>query len=495
MASIYKRKGDEKYTISYYLRPGLRKEVRGCADRKATEALARKLENEAMLRRKGVIDAKADQYSAAEAKPLMAKDSDGKVTGGHLADFHAALLAKGVTEKQAYEVRSKVARILDLCGAERISEIVPSAVQTSIGALRDDEDLSLQTCNHYLKGMKQFSRWLRRDGRSQDDAIAHLSGYNVQTDRRHDRRALADDEMRRLIQAAEQGPVVLGMAGVDRAMLYRLATGTGLRANELRSLTPEAFKLSATPPTVTVAAGYSKRRRRDMQPMRTDLAEMLQAYLADRPQGEPVFSIPDKPGKMLRADLKVAGIPYRNTAGQVIDFHALRHTFITNVVKSGASVKVCQELARHSDPKLTMNVYTHLSVYDRAKALDGLPDTGPEKPRKEAARATGTHDAAPWAPDSVTAHSTARKGPQTPQAATTSQHGELDGKGDRSLQSPAVVSTCQRSARPDSTTSARSSMDRASVYGTEGYRFESCRAYFSACLQGGPSGAVCALAP
>ena len=93
MASIYKRKGDDKYTITYYERPGVRKSVRGCADRKATEALARTLESEAMLRRKGVIDAKVDQYATAEAKPLAILDSEDNVVGGHLADFHASMLA------------------------------------------------------------------------------------------------------------------------------------------------------------------------------------------------------------------------------------------------------------------------------------------------------------------------------------------------------------------------------------------------------------------
>jgi integrase len=48
------------------------------------------------------------------------------------------------------------------------------------------------------------------------------------------------------------------MTGPDRAMLYRVAVGTGFRANELRSLTPESFDLDANPPKVTVEAAYSK---------------------------------------------------------------------------------------------------------------------------------------------------------------------------------------------------------------------------------------------
>ena len=34
--------------------------------------------------------------------------------------------------------------------------------------------------------------------------------------------------------------------------------------------------------------------------------------------------------------------------------HAARHTYVSRVVESGASVKTCQELARHSDPTLTI---------------------------------------------------------------------------------------------------------------------------------------------
>ena len=272
-------------------------------------------------------------------------------------------------------------------------------------------------------------------------------------------------------------------------MLYRLAVHTGFRANELRSLTPESFDLAATPPTVTVCAGYSKRRREDTQPIRADLATMLRAYLADRPEGAALFAMPDKPGKMLRADLeagrgawldeaptpkerkareKGSVLAYRDGAGRVVDFHALRHTFITNVVKSGASVKVCQELARHSDPKLTLGVYTHLTVNDRAAALAGLPGVTPEAPRKESARATGTYDARPESAEPLAAHSAARRGHGAPQAVPTRHDGRLDSGADGSIQSPLPVGTCQQSARPDNTTGARSSTDRASVFGTEG---------------------------
>ena len=43
--------------------------------------------------------------------------------------------------------------------------------------------------------------------------------------------------------------------------------------------------------------------------------------------------------------------------GRVVDTHSLRHGYISALALAGVPVKVAQTLARHSDPKLTMNVY------------------------------------------------------------------------------------------------------------------------------------------
>jgi hypothetical protein len=61
--------------------------------------------------------------------------------------------------------------------------------------------------------------------------------------------------------AGETGRPVRRVSGPDRAVAYRLAVGTGFRTGELASPTPESFDLNADPPTVTVLASYSKRRR------------------------------------------------------------------------------------------------------------------------------------------------------------------------------------------------------------------------------------------
>ena len=52
--------------------------------------------------------------------------------------------------------------------------------------------------------------------------------------------------------------------------------------------------------------------------------------------------------------------------------HANRHRFISNLGKAGVSPKLAQTLARHSDPKLTMNIYTHVEMTDQAAAVSRL---------------------------------------------------------------------------------------------------------------------------
>ncbi len=125
---------------------------------------------------------------------------------------------------------------------------------------------------------------------------------------------------------------------------------------------------------MTVEASYSKRRRRDVQPLRPDIADALRATLDATPRGEHVWpGLPDEMAQVIAADLAAAGIAVRNEAGRVIDFHALRHTIITRLARSGVTPKVAQTLARHSTITLTMDRYAHVALTDTSKALAALP--------------------------------------------------------------------------------------------------------------------------
>jgi len=428
---------------------------------------------------------------------LFVLSPEGKVTGGHLADFHQSLLDRGGTAKNALMKRAQVLRVLQDCKAERIAELQPARVQRALKALHDDEDLSLRTCNHYLRSVKQFTRWLHRERRAREDGLQHLAGFNAKLDRRYRRRVLSEDGLQRFIAAAEAGPAVCGMDGPTRAMLYRVACGTGFRASELGSLTPESFDLDADLPAVVCAAAYSKHRREDRQLIPEALADLLRPWLADKPEGKPVFRMPDKPVKLVKADLAAARaawiaeaasprererredgefLRYRDGAGDVFDFHSLRAVYISAVVKSGASVKVCMELARHGSADLTMRTYAKLTAHDVAGAVEAVPVIGKPSPSTGRAAATGTYDARPEkpaeAPSRRAAHAqragatsgniVKQAGPRNPERNIDAN--PLTGRG------KAVIMGPSESPAPVA------QLDRASVYGTEGCRFESCRA-------------------
>ncbi len=95
----------------------------------------------------------------------------------------------------------------------------------------------------------------------------------------------------------------------------------------------------------------------------------------------------------LKPDLARAGIPYKDADGRQADFHSLRMTFGTMLAKNGVAPRTAMELIRHTNLRLTMNVYTDPSILDTAGAVEDLPDlTQPSE--AAAALLTGT-DGAP----------------------------------------------------------------------------------------------------
>jgi integrase len=333
---------------------------------------------------------------AASSKPLA----------DHVEDWKAALLAKGNTSEYAALSANRVKRIVADCRLTTVADVSASRVQTFLAGLRQDSKnakgkihrgIGAASFNYYLRDARSFFRWMVRDGRAFENPLAHLQGVNAGMDKRHERRALSVDELRLLLDTAATGPDRNSMSGTERAMLYRVAVETGLRAAELRSLTRASFKLEGGAPAVTIAAAYAKNRRQDEQPLRMSTAAALAVQLTGKMPTAPAFAMPPRNMlvKMFRADLAAARTAWIAAAGtqqertgregstflaycdetsRCADFHALRHTFISNLVAGGVHPKTAQRLARHSTITLTMDRYTHLWREDLAGAVDSLPD-------------------------------------------------------------------------------------------------------------------------
>ena len=215
---------------------------------------------------------------------------------------------------------------------------------------------------------------------------------------------MESEELARLIDATEHSQQTFrGLTGSDRAALYTLATMTGLRANELASLTKLSFDFQANPPTVTVESVNEKSGRGATLPLHPFAADKVATWLKSRPQSSaaPITETlwpgtwSKKAAEMFRRDLDEARsiwlaevekisdqherrteskfLKPENANGEVADCHALRHTFITMLASSGVHPKVAQVLARHSTITLTMDRYSHARLVDLNTAVENLP--------------------------------------------------------------------------------------------------------------------------
>jgi len=162
------------------------------------------------------------------------------------------------------------------------------------------------------------------------------------------------------------------MTGCGRSLLYRLAVETGLRRNELKTLTVGSFDFDRL--TVKVEAGYSKHRREDVLPLRSDTVRELRSFLTGKLPGAQAFNVPKRTSEMIQADLTQAGILYVDESGRYADFHSLRHDTGTLLAAANVSPKVSQTIMRHSDINLTMSRYTHTQTVQEAQAVESLPD-------------------------------------------------------------------------------------------------------------------------
>lgn len=165
----------------------------------------------------------------------------------HLAEFEQSLKDAGNTEAHCKLVATRAKTVIEKAGFRFIRDISASKVQRCLADLKKTgkKKKSQQTINYYLGAIKQFSRWLIRDHRTDEDRLIFLAGGNVRTDRRLERRELSEVEIQYLLNAAKSGKVLAKMTGFQRFTLYATALSTGLRASELASLTPAHFDLDA----------------------------------------------------------------------------------------------------------------------------------------------------------------------------------------------------------------------------------------------------------
>lgn len=363
---------------------GKRRRLPAFSNRKASEKAAEKVEE--LLSCGGILSLDLQRWVENTSEKMRNNliksgllDSQrvsknlGKPLNEHLIDFQNSLTNTGRAEKYAKYVANQIRKTFDKCGFKVWGDVDANRILDHLASLRDQAGIGQRTFNSYLGSAQQFCRWMLKERRAMPpNPIEHLSLIK-QTERKRQRRALTLEEIHKLLTATENGTTHHHMTGPERALIYRLALESGLRANELRNLTVGSFNFEEC--TVTALAGYTKNKKESTLPLKSETAEVLKVHLSGKMPSVKAFKLStESTAIMIYIDLEAAGIKHLDDTGRYVDFHALRHTFISNLARAGVHPSVAQALARHSSITLTMNAYTHTPIEAVVNAIKKLPD-------------------------------------------------------------------------------------------------------------------------
>lgn len=157
---------------------------------------------------------------------------------------------------------------------------------------------------------------------------------------------------------------------LHRRLAYALAFLNGLRRNEAARLEWDDLKLDAPIPFVSVRPKHARSEDdRDYVPLHPVVVTLLEQWHGQMPGPRVLPSVPDL--KTIVRDLDRAEVSFRDAKGRRLDYHALRHTFQTNLDRMGCSRATKKKLMRHAAQDVT-DGYAHAELEEMAAALNRL---------------------------------------------------------------------------------------------------------------------------
>ena len=289
----------------------------------------------------------------------MQTESATNLLADHLSAFIEYQNARNCSRGYTRKIDQRVTRLIQECGWKRIRDVTAE----SFIAWRHAQTLSPKTLNDYQHAIFALLNWLKKTGRIEInpvEQVGRVDGCGKQTFKR---RAFTDDEACRLLAVSDR-----------RRPIYLLALHTGLRLGELRALRWEDIDLDRQ--LIRLRAETTKAKRADVLPLTPAAHSILNGYGKPCPASGPVFTGGVPSHHTFKADLKAAGINRKDERGHKVDFHALRTTFVTNLARAGVPQRQAMALARHTDPRLTANIYTDQDALPLAEAVAKLPAYG-----------------------------------------------------------------------------------------------------------------------
>ncbi len=212
--------------------------------------------------------------------------------------------------------------------------------------------LSARTASRRLSALRQFHRFLLREGVRDDDPTTLLDAPRLP---RTLPKYLSEPEVEALLDAAKR---MAGQRGVLARAALEILYATGLRVSELLALPRRALAGDAA---VLLIRGKGGRER--IVPL-SDLAKQAAADLAAQQDKDVRYLFPGRDPRraltrqafflLLRHVALEAGLdPAR------VSPHVLRHSFASHLLAHGADLRSLQMLLGHADIATTQ-IYTHV---------------------------------------------------------------------------------------------------------------------------------------
>jgi integrase len=268
--TVYKRSDGGPYYVSWFDASGRRRKhcTKTTDLASAKRILKGKVANVA-LRRDGVVDPKLDAIKEAAAESIES----------HLSSYEAHLVTAHRDSKHIGCTLRAVRAIAKAAEWTTAGQIEPDGVNRYAADLKH-KGFSARTVQAHLTAIKSFVRWLFKEGKLTHDPLATVTKPDPKGDRKRQRRMLLPAEWTWLSEATETGPALFGVVSQERRLLYCTAIQTGLRSNELRSLTRRKLHLAGDAPFIRVDARNTKNSKPARQYIKPDLARELARHIA-----------------------------------------------------------------------------------------------------------------------------------------------------------------------------------------------------------------------
>ena len=300
----------------------VRKVGTGCRTKDAAETILSDLRGRAELVRAKVLTPGQDAAADHSCIPI----------DRHFVAYRDHLTAKGVTETHWKDTCARLARLAVDCRFSMLADVSAEPLDKWL-TLRTAEGMSASTRNAYRESLVAFGNWCVATDRLVFNPFCKVPKGDERADRRRTRRALTEDELRRLLFVARHRPLAefgrpvrktlssatvpkrsnwtlgelqfetivdaadrgratlekrpdfiaaLERTGRERALVYKALVLTGLRKSELASLTVGHMELESKQPHAVLKAADEKNRQGSSIPIRGDLVEDIRQHLAER---------------------------------------------------------------------------------------------------------------------------------------------------------------------------------------------------------------------